>query len=217
MADSSEDDRAAAAEDEVRGLFERAQGGDEEAAPVLRSAFDENPSLSLAYGDVGLHARHAWIRVIAGKDVALRESLERKVTAMLDELATSSAPPLERLLAEQVVASWLVLSHADAMAAQASQAGVSVRQATFALKRHGAAHRRHTMAIAALATFRRLLTSGDALVPAENPDDGPQLSAVGGDVEDESPANDSPPRPRRHGRSTPGLADPTEPGKSEVA
>jgi hypothetical protein len=217
MADSSEDDRAAAAEDEVRGLFERAQGGDEEAAPVLRSAFDENPSLSLAYGDVGLHARHAWIRVIAGKDVALRESLERKAATMLDDLAPPSAPPLERLLAEQVVASWLVLCHADGMAAQAGEAGVSLRQATFALKRQGAAHRRHTMAIAALATFQRLLTSGDVLVPAENPDDGPQLSAVGADVDDESSAADTPTGLRRRGRRTPGLATPTESGKSEVA
>lgn len=49
-------------------------------------------------------------------------------------LVGPAAPAPERLLAERVVASWLQVDHAYAMAAQAADS--SLRLATFALKRH---------------------------------------------------------------------------------
>ena len=146
---------ARAAEDEILGLLGRARGGDAEALPELRAALDGHPELWRAYGDLGRHAREAWIGLIGGPDLALQESLGRKVAAMLDELAGPGAPPLERLLAERVVATWLEANYADAAAAQA--AGASPKQASFALKRQESAHRRHLMSIGALATLRKLL------------------------------------------------------------
>ena len=100
---------ARAAEDEIRGLLGRARGGDAAALSELRAALDGHPEYCGARrGDLGRHAARAWIGLIAGPDLALQESLGRKVAAMLDELAGPGAPPLERLLAERVVAGWLL-------------------------------------------------------------------------------------------------------------
>lgn len=156
---------ARAAEDEIKLLLERARAGDVQALPALRETLDMNPELALAWGDLAAHARAAWLSLIAGHDLALKESLGRKAAAMLYELAGPGAPPLERLLAERVVATWLEVNHADAAAAQAE--GVTLRQASFSLKRQESAHRRHLAAIGALATVRRLVpAAAEVVVPA---------------------------------------------------
>jgi hypothetical protein len=207
MTETMGDDRAAtAAEDEIQVLFDRARAGDQAVVPALGRALDDNAALWRTYGDLGLYARRAWINLISGADLALHASLERKAAEMLDELAGPGVSPLERLLAEQVVASWLVLNHADAMAVQAGQAGVSLRQAQFAVKRQAAAHRRHLTAVAALATLQRLPPSRDVAAPAAEPEGGPRLSAVGADGGGESPSNEAPPPPGRRGPHTAGLA-----------
>jgi hypothetical protein len=156
---------ARAAEDEVRELLDRARGGDPAALPALRAALDGRPELWRAYGDLAAHARGAWVELIGGADLALKESLARTASAMLAELAGPAAPALERLLAERVVATWLQVNHADALAAQA--AGLSIRQASFAQGRQESAQRRHIAAAAALATLRRLLpATAEIVVPA---------------------------------------------------
>src|SRR4051812_22751717 len=111
-------------------LLERARGGDIEALPALRVALDSNPELWLHWGDLGARVRELLIALIAGPDLAFGEALARRVAAMLDELAGPGAPPLERLLGERVVATWLQVHHADVMAARTD---VSVKQAAFAL------------------------------------------------------------------------------------
>jgi hypothetical protein len=65
------------------------------------------------------------------------------------ELAGPDPSPLEALLVGRIVASWLMVSYADAAVAQARE--VSLRQADFARKRQDSAHRRYLTAIGALA------------------------------------------------------------------
>jgi hypothetical protein len=174
---------ARAAEDEVRELLERARGGDPAALPALRAALDGRPELWRAYGDLAAHARGAWVELIGGPDLALKESLTRTADAMLVDLAGPAAPALERLLAERVVATWLQLNHADALAAQA--AGLSLRQASFAQGRQESAQRRHIAAAAALATLRRLLPATAEIVvsPTAAMTTGGLTVEVNGEVE----------------------------------
>jgi hypothetical protein len=129
----SEVEPARAAEDELRGLLARARAGDAAVLPALRAALDGRPELLRTCGDLASRARDAWLGLVAGPDLALKESLGWKAAAMLDELAGPAAAPIERLLAERVVATWLEMSYADVMAEQA--AGASPRQASFVLKR----------------------------------------------------------------------------------
>jgi hypothetical protein len=109
--------------------------------------------------------------VIGGADLGMKESLERKIAAMRAELVGPSSSPLEGLLAERVIASWLQLAHAEASVAQA--ANTTMKQVAFAEKRLDAAQRRHLNAIGALATLQRLIPSSPAL---------PYLETAGPDI-----------------------------------
>ena len=153
---------ARAAEDEIKLLLERARSGDVRALPALRETLDTNPDLATSLADLPAHVRSVWLSLIAGQDLALKESLGRKAAVMLDELAGPGSPALERLLAERVVASWLQVNHADAMAARAD---VPLKQAAFAQARLDSAHRRHLAAIGALATLRRLMPAATEVTP----------------------------------------------------
>jgi hypothetical protein len=144
-----------AAREEFDFLVARAREGDREALPRLREYLDRNPEIWEQAGDIARHARDSWIRMIAGQDLAATEVFARKADALRTELAGADPTPLERLLVERVVATWLQVHHADAMVAQAGN--VSLRQADFARKRQDSAHRRYLTAIGALVTVRRLL------------------------------------------------------------
>jgi hypothetical protein len=118
---------------------------------------EQYPEIWKSYGDLATHARDAWIDLIAGVDLALKESLGRQVEAMRAELAGPDPSPLENLLIGRIIVSALQSDFADAAVAQAGN--VSIKQADFARKRQDSASRRLLMAIATLASVRRLLSS----------------------------------------------------------
>ena len=192
----------------LRDALERTRRGDREALPALRAALDTHPEIWLDYGDLADHAERAWSDLIAGPDLALAESLGRKVAALKVELAGPAPTPLERLLAARVAACWLQTHYADAAMAQAGQ--VSVRQEDLAQKRQARAHKSYLTAIAALATVRRLLpgTSLPAGVPevaagrktrpaaeVDPGDHGAAISAVPADGREEDVPIEAPPSP----------------------
>jgi hypothetical protein len=146
-------------------VLTRARQGDVEAFPRLRELLDHYPEIWAVYGDAAFHARAAWIEVIGGADLALKASLGRKAAALRNELVGPTSSPLEGLLAERVVASWLQLAQAEATVAQATNS--TMKQVEFAEKRLDAAHRRHLNAIGALATLQRLIPSNPALPALE--------------------------------------------------
>src|SRR4051812_41449613 len=92
---------------ELRRVTDRAIRGDATAVARLRQILDDYPAIWEYYGDLARHARLAWISLAAGNDLHLRESLARKAAALEAELAGAVATPLERLLAQRVVAGWL--------------------------------------------------------------------------------------------------------------
>jgi hypothetical protein len=168
---------------EMKALVDRAREGDLEVLPQLREFLDGHPEVWEHCGDIGRHALNSWFDLIAGPDLAAKESLARKADALEAEVAGRAPSPLERLLARRVVACWLQVHHADATVAQA--ASVSLRQADFARRRQDSAHRRYLMAIGALATVRRLLPAAveipDLTAQADVP--GPRQATPGEGVE----------------------------------
>jgi hypothetical protein len=167
-----------AVEDKIRTMLTRARQGEIEALPLLRELLDHHPEIWSVYGDAAFHARAAWIEVIGGSDLALKESLGRKAAAMRNELIGPTSSPLEGLLAERVVASWPQLAQAEATVALATNS--TMKQVEFAEKRMDAAHRRHLNAIGALATLQRLIPSSPALpaLDSASPDVAPQTEDV---------------------------------------
>ena len=144
-------------EEEIRAVLERARGGDASELAALREALDRHPEIWRAFGDLAAHAQGAWIDLISGVDLALKESLGRQVEAMKAELTGPDPSPLETLLIGRIAACWLQVNYADAAAAQAGE--ISIPQAHLARKRQDSAHRRYLSAIATLAMTRRLLGS----------------------------------------------------------
>jgi hypothetical protein len=149
-------------EDEIRErlqrLVERAEQGDEAALPELRVALDANGWVWERYGDLGRQAQAAWLELISGKNLLLKEATSRKAAQLRRELAGPQPSPLELLLAERVVATWLQVNYADAAYAQLK--GTNPAQHTAALRRQNSAQQRYLQAVRALATVRRLLRPG---------------------------------------------------------
>jgi hypothetical protein len=142
-------------QEELARLLKRAEQGDRGVLPELRQALDGDANLWRYYGDLALHAEASLIRLAAGTNLLLAESLQRKLHAMKNELATESASPLERLLVERVTATWLQAAYCDAVAAQAGPSS-EARSKMIQWQQDGA-HRRHLTALKTLATVRKLL------------------------------------------------------------
>src|SRR6516162_8578055 len=115
--------------EELRTIVAKAKGGDESVLPRLRQLLDAHPRIWQTYGDLGAQAEMAWVAMIAGQNLHLRECLLRKIASMKNELAGVAASPLEQLVIGRVVVCWLQLQFADCLEAQTS--GESINLATF--------------------------------------------------------------------------------------
>jgi hypothetical protein len=140
--------------DTLARLLARAEQGDRSVLPELRAVLDANADLWRHYGDLAAQAEAALIAMAAGSNLLLAKTLQLKLKAMKDELASES--PLERLLVERVSATWLQVNIFDGLLAQAN--GVSEARLKILQRQQDAAHRRHLTAIRTLATVKKLLT-----------------------------------------------------------
>jgi hypothetical protein len=165
-------------EDELRALLERARLGEAAAVPALRAALDQHPEVWGQFGNLADHSKRSWIELISGPDLALAEVLTRKTADLEAELAGPDPTPLEKLLAARITANWLQLHHAEA--AQAQSAEVSLKHAEFTSKRQARVHKSYLMAIASLATIRRLLPADTSKRLPTSPGDH-DLAAVAKD------------------------------------
>jgi hypothetical protein len=139
----------------LQQLVRRAENGDQTVLPELRQVLEQHPELWQRYGDLARQAQAAWLQLIAGPNLLLREAVERKAEELGAELAGHEPSPLERLLVERIVACWVQTQYADAAYAQFQ--GPSPAQHTAALKRQAGAQHRYLYAIRTLATVRKLL------------------------------------------------------------
>ncbi len=138
----------------IRELAAKAQAGELTAVVEIRQLLADHPELFRRLGDLASHAQRAWINVIAGDNVELREMLIRKVGDLKRQLGAESADTaVAGLVADQVVSSWLALYYAELAESQSSPS--SLKWAEFQLKRLESAHRRHLKSLAALAVFQR--------------------------------------------------------------
>jgi len=71
--------------DHLAWILQRARQGDEDVLPELRDWLEQS-NVWRQFGDLGLQARDAWLRLLAGKDLVLRESLIKKLSDLKAEL-----------------------------------------------------------------------------------------------------------------------------------
>ena len=154
-------------EGELRELIARAKQGDRTVLPALMQLLDGTPDLWKYCGDIAREAEALWIDLIAGHDLLVRQSLKRKVADMKLELSGPAATPLERLLVDRVVATWMQLAQADAAFAQVKETEASIAQLDLMQRRQERAQRAHLTAMKTLATVRRLAVTASPAAPAE--------------------------------------------------
>ncbi len=143
--------------DRLRRLVERAQAGDQGVLPELRQALDAEPAVWRQYGDLAAQAQAAWLRLLAGPDLLLQESVERKLAELRAELAGPEPSRVEQLLVERVAACWLQTMYADALYAQAKGPEATPAVLRELMKRQESSQRRYLAAIRQLALVRKLL------------------------------------------------------------
>ncbi len=138
-------------------LMERAQGGDEGAVLDIREILDG--SADLAWRFIKRPATMAESVLIehitTDKDLASKELLKHQLESMRIEVAGENPSPLERLLAERVVATWLEVQLFSGLYS-ANLGKLTLGQGDYHQKRLDRAHRRHLSAIRTLAQIRKL-------------------------------------------------------------
>jgi hypothetical protein len=93
---------------ELKALMVCAYKGDEGAIPKMREILDEAPSLARELLDPAKVAERSAVGLYASKDDLLaQEAIPRVLEQMRSELEGEDPTPLERLLVERVVATWL--------------------------------------------------------------------------------------------------------------
>jgi hypothetical protein len=144
--------------EKLRGLLGKAEKGDEDTVPEIRQILNERPDLAWQFVDVAQVAEEALIEKMSGEeDLAVKEIMRCQLKAMREEIAGENPSPLERLLAERVVATWLQIQLFEGLYASGMSKSTTIAQDSYHQERLDQAYRRHLSAIRALAQMRKLL------------------------------------------------------------
>ena len=156
MTEEELDERRKAIE-RLKTLTKRVEEGEEGAMPALRELLDESPDLAWRLADFARAAENVLIGELTkrGEHPITEEALRRQLAAMREEVAGEDPSPLEKLLAERVIATWMQVQVFDSLCA--SELGKPyTREADYHQRYLDRAHRRHLSAIKALAQIRKL-------------------------------------------------------------
>jgi hypothetical protein len=160
-------DLAAMSEDELderratvaklRDLSDRAQDGDEKATLEIRKILNGSPDLAWLFieGPAKMAESAMIDEMTKDEDLASKEFLGHQLESMRVEVAGDNPSPLERLLSERVVATWLEVQLFEALYAVGMKSA-TLTQGDHRQKRLDRAHRRHLSAIRTLAQVRKL-------------------------------------------------------------
>lgn len=146
-------------------LFPLANSGDPNAMQELRGLFPARAFEQI--GDLATQVRYNLTRGLAEGCRATAATIEAKAERLAAELRGDDPTPLERLLAERVVITWLAVHRADleAVACDGSLVGLVDRSAAgraerlFHARRQESAQRRYLQSLRSLAQVRQLLKS----------------------------------------------------------
>jgi len=146
-----------AEDDDFRRLLGPAQEGDAKALAKLRPLLDKAEVWD-SLGNLARHVEEAWLNAITNSNKLVREGYQRRAAELRRELLAAGDSPLERVLIDRVVVTWLQASHADATyASLLTGDGHTWAEGKYRQDRQDRAHARHLKAVKALATVRRLL------------------------------------------------------------
>jgi len=147
---------------ELEALSDKARDGDKEAMRELRQALRESsPEIVARASDFALTGQRVLAETIAGDEPLREEAIVTRLELMRAEVAGENPTPLEVLLTERVVSSWLVVEVLEALMNAQLRRGDDVPRAPtsylkFIIGWLESAHRRHLSSIRELARVRKL-------------------------------------------------------------
>jgi hypothetical protein len=158
---------------ELQALSDLAESGDKEARRKLMVAVRESsPEVIARASDFRRGAQRLLIQTISVGSPLKEEALKVRLSHMRAEVAGANPTPLEVLLTERVVASWLLVEILEAFVSLQLTRGVEKRVTPSYLfqlaKLLESVQRRHLAAIKALAQVRRLLKPAVQINVGEN-------------------------------------------------
>jgi hypothetical protein len=161
MLESSQEKAEPPEIDRLDWLLQRARQGDQDVLLELRSWLDQS-GVWKRVGDLNQQARDAWLRLIAGDDLVLRESILRKTDDLKRELAPSQPTATERLLVGRIINNWLQLHYAELAGTQALNKS---KLSEFWARRQSRAERAYLASLGALTTLRKFLSAVTVAAP----------------------------------------------------
>lgn len=147
-----------------------ASEGDPQAGKALIEAYDKVPRLWERLTGLQDNAERSWVDAMAPDrpdQTFTRTAIRRELDRRRRELGGEAPSPLERLLVDRVVLSWLQATHADARYAHKMADGMTFKEGEYHQRQCERAQRQLLRAVQALATVRRLLAPAIQLNVAE--------------------------------------------------
>jgi len=133
-------------------MLQQAREGDAAVLPELRRVLDHGPEIWQQASDLARQLESKILKLFAGKDLVLAESLKRRLDALRTELVGDADSPLERQLAERVVTCWLYSAYLDQLAVQSTAEFAPESKAV--QKCHDSAQRQYLAALRTLAAVQ---------------------------------------------------------------
>lgn len=146
---------AAPARQALQQLLTRAQQGDRTVLTELRRVLDQDRSLWIEFGNLALQAEAGLVKLAAGNDLLLAESIMRKQADLKIELAGGDTDPLVKALAERAAICALQVAYFDGLLS--GRPGRSVALLEPLRKQLDSANKRYLNALKMLATVKKLL------------------------------------------------------------
>ena len=138
-------------------LVEKAGKGDRKPLPEIRKILKESPDLAWQLMDVGRVAEWRYTEImLKEEDFGLKEVLRCQLAAMREEIAGDNPSPLERLLADRIVLTWLQIQLFEDAYASSLSKSMTIAQGNYNQKMIDQAYKRHLSAIRMLAQIRKL-------------------------------------------------------------
>jgi hypothetical protein len=141
-------------EAEELALARRAEKGDQTALATLRPQFRDPAVVDRLGGDLARQSQLMLIEKLTKGNPLMRETLQRKAQILRGELFGPSPTPLEQLLAERVVSTWLHLHYLETI--YAIQESISLAWGTYYQRSITLAQKRYLAAIKTLAVVRKV-------------------------------------------------------------
>jgi hypothetical protein len=137
-------------------LVEKAEKGTKKAVPEIREILEEHPHLSWKILNLSRSTEGLFIEKMSRDEhLVSKETMKRQLACMRQEVAGENPSPLERLLAERVVATWLQVQLSEGIYASFMFKSMTIAQADHHQRRIDKAHRRHLSAVKSLAQIRK--------------------------------------------------------------